>query len=81
MSDFMSGGSEAVKFAAVGDSYDGTVLNIVTKIDTDIHGTPKTWSDGTPMNVYLWECENDEGARTMWVRGNLVKVLKEKGAA
>lgn len=77
MSDFMSGGNEAVKFSSVGDSYDGTLLSITTRIDTDIQGNQKTWKDGTPMNVYLWECEDDEGVRTIWVRGNLVKALKE----
>lgn len=75
--DFMGGG-ESLKFEKIGDSHKGVVRSITSRVDVDPAGTPKTWSDGSPKKVFCWELELEDGTiATLWVRGNMVKVLRE----
>lgn len=81
MSDFLSGNADSVKFEKIGDKITGTLVSISDRDDTDPNGAVKKWPDGAAKKVYLWELVIDDEPRTMWVRGNLVKVLREACAA
>jgi len=75
--DFMAEGGESLKFEAIGDTHTGKLLSINSQNDTDPNGTVKTWPDGNPKKVWMWNLETTDGPATLWVRGNLVKVLRE----
>jgi hypothetical protein len=80
--DFLASTGTSLKFENVGDIHKGTLLKITPREDKDPNGTIKTWADGSPKMVYLWELKLEDGSEgTMWVRGNLVKVLKEAAKA
>jgi len=75
--DFMGSGA-SLKFEKIGVSHSGKLVSIKARNDQDINGKTKTWDDGTPKKVFLWQLEDKDGElATMWVRGNLVKVLRE----
>lgn len=77
---FMGGESHpALKFGAVGDTHEGVVRNVKKKQDHDLDtNTPMTWPNGDPKWVWLFELEDAAGEMgTLWVRGNLVKVIRE----
>ncbi len=74
--DFMGGG-DSLKFESIGDMHEGTLLSISSQSDTDPQGKVKTWDDGSPKKVFKWVLETESGPATMWVRGNMVKVLRE----
>jgi hypothetical protein len=78
--DFMGGGTAtSLKFENVGDSHKGTIVRIDSKNDKDITtGKVKTWDDGEPKKVYIWEIKQENGeVGAFWVRGHLVTVLRE----
>jgi hypothetical protein len=76
--DFLGGTGTSLKFEKVGDSHSGKLVQIVSRIDKDMNGKTKTWDDGEPKKVYIWELEQEDGSMgAMWVRGNLVTVLRE----
>lgn len=75
--DFMGGSGESLKFEKVGDTHEGTLLSIASRQDKTISGELRTWDDGSPMKVFIWEIETANGPATMWVRGHLVTVLRE----
>lgn len=87
MSDeFLTGGESlpAVKFAAVGDIVEGDVVTVTKLVDRDpITGETKKWDDGAPVHVWAFNLSNATGSAapdpdcTLWVRGNLVKVMRE----
>ena len=82
--DFMGGG-ESLKFEGVGSTNAGKVLSIKSVQDMAPDGTAKTWPDGQPKKVFKWLLEVPEevaegGQATLWVRGNMVKVLREAAA-
>lgn len=79
--DFMSGGDSlpAFKFADVGDTVKGQVLDVKKLEDRAPDGTPKTWSNGDPMHVWVFELDTDGTGRAdtaLWVRGNMVTAIK-----
>jgi hypothetical protein len=81
---FMGGESyPALKFAAVGDTHEGVVRTIKKKQDADYDtGDLLTWPNGDPKWVWLFEIEQADGEMgTLWVRGNMVKVIREAVAA
>lgn len=75
--DFMAEGGESLKFENIGDTHTGKLLSIGSQNDTDPNGTVKTWPDGNPKKVWMWDLDTADGPATLWVRGNLVKVLRE----
>lgn len=80
--DFMGSTGTSLKFENVGDIHKGKLLKITPREDKDPNGVVKKWDSGEPKMVYLWELELEDGTTgTMWVRGNLVKVLKEAAKA
>lgn len=73
--DFMGGG-ESLKFD-LGTMHEGTLISITSKADTDPTGKVHTWPDGSEKRVFMWALETADGPATLWVRGNMVKVLRE----
>lgn len=84
MSDeFLSGGGAslpAFKFTNVGDTCKGVVTEIKKLEDRDPNGTVKTWPDGKPKHVFVFNLDTDDGQIALWVRGNMVKAIKEAAA-
>lgn len=74
--DFMGAG-DSLKFESVGDSHSGVILSISSQQDRDPGGKGKTWEDGSPKKVYLWQVDTVDGPAVVWVRGNLVNVLRD----
>lgn len=82
MSDFLGSTGTSLKFENVGDIHKGKLLKITPREDRDPNGTIKTWDNGEPKMVYIWELEIENGETgSIWVRGNLVKVLKDAAKA
>jgi len=79
--DFM--GSEslpAFRFANVGDSVKGQLINVTKLEDKTPDGTVKRWADGSPMHVFVFDLdENFDGKAdwAVWVRGNMVTAVRE----
>lgn len=77
-------GAPACKFQAIGDTHKGRIVTAEKRQQTDYAtGTPKTWDNGEPM----WEIvitldtgvedENGETNRRLFVRGQMLKALRE----
>jgi hypothetical protein len=76
--DFLGSSGTPLKFEKIGDIHQGKLVRIVERTDTDMDGKPKTWDDGTPKKVWIWELEQENGETgSMWVRSNLVTALRE----
>ena len=81
--DFMGGGGDslpAFRFANIGDQVRGQICAVTKLDDRRPDGTPVTWDDGSPKHVWVFNLDTnlDGTADTaIWVRGNLVKVLRE----
>jgi len=80
--DFTSGGTSlpAVKFSEIGDTISGQIVDGRKLEDRAPDGTVKTWSNGDPMHVYVFDLDTDgDGSadHSLWVRGNMVKVLRQ----
>lgn len=72
---FMGGDSlPAVKFDTLGQVHGGRVTKISEKNDTKPDGTVKTWSNGDPMKVWVFELD---GQHSLWVRGNMVSAIRD----
>jgi hypothetical protein len=72
-----TGSAEAIKFDTPGQITSIIVRRVEQKIDTDIDGTPKTWPNGDPKHVFVFNGEVDGEPRSLWVRGNMVKAIRE----
>ena len=73
-------GGPAFKFTEIGDTFEGVVISQSEMDDRDPGtGAAKTWPDGQPMKVYVLNCENkaDGEDASIWVRGNMVKAIRE----
>lgn len=85
MSDeFLTGGGAslpAVKFTNPGDTAKGVVTEVKKLEDRDPTGTPKTWPDGKPKFVFVFNLDTEDGAQALWVRGNMVKAIREAAQA
>jgi hypothetical protein len=78
--DFMGGTSyPAVSFTNIGDAVIGIVDKVTRKPDTQPDGTPKTWSNGDPMHVFIMDLRDPKTGEmsTLWVRGNMVKAIRD----
>jgi hypothetical protein len=76
---FMDQGSaEAIKFETVGQIHSIIVRRVEQKVDVDMaSGLPKTWPNGDPKHVFVFNGEVDGEPRSLWVRGNMVKAIRE----
>lgn len=81
--DFMAASSyPAVEFKNVGDMRTIVVREVHKKIDIDMDtDKPKTWPNGDPVHVFQFNGESDGETKSLWVRGNLVKAVREAVAA
>jgi hypothetical protein len=83
LDDFMGGGGSSVpafKFDHIGATVSGQILDGTKLEDRRPDGTAVTWDDGSPKHVWVFQLDTtgDGLADTsVWVRGNMVKVLKE----
>lgn len=83
LDDFMGGSGSSIpafKFDHIGATVSGQILDGDKLNDKRPDGTPVTWDDGSPKFVYVFQLDTtgDGVADTsVWVRGNMVKVLKE----
>ena len=68
----------ALKFTNVGDVHTG-VVNEVTKLqDKDpLTGNPKTYDNGDPRYVFVFSMTTATGPANLWVRGLMVKAIRE----
>jgi len=76
---FMGGDAyPALSFTNVGDTHEGVVKAVKSKVDTKPSGEIVTWPNGDKKMVYLFELEQTDGEMgTVWVRGNAIKVIRE----
>lgn len=84
-----SQGAKAFPFTSVGDVVSGTIVDAQLRQQTDIEtGTPQTWKDGSPKNMLvvtlqteLQDDDNDDGVRSLYLRGGNYEVADGKGAS
>lgn len=84
MDDFMSGGGgdklPAFKFADIGDTVSGQIIDVTKIEDRTPDGVAKKWPSGDPMHVFIFTLDttgNGAGDTTVWVRGNMVTAIRE----
>jgi hypothetical protein len=82
MSDFLDGGTSlpSVTFAEIGDKVRGQIITQDERDDTKPDGTLNTWPDGRAKKVFIFGLDTDgdgQADQTLWVRGNLVKALRD----
>lgn len=82
MDEFMestAGGPKlpALKFVKVGDTHTGVVTEVTKLQDKDPTGNVKTYDNGDPRWVFVFTLENQIGASNLWVRGQMVKAIRE----
>ena len=82
MDEFMestAGGPKlpALKFAKVGDTHTGVVTEVTKLQDKDPTGNVKTYDNGDPRWVFVFTLETEIGASNLWVRGQMVKAIRE----
>ena len=82
MDEFMestSGGPKlpALKFAKVGDTHTGFVTEVTKLQDKDPAGNVKTYDNGDPRWVFVFTLDTPIGASNLWVRGQMVKAIRE----
>ena len=79
----MGSGARSAKFQNVKDRVGGTIVNYVTRQQTDINGSPKTYDDGNPMwqtvitlATDLQEDDDDDGLRAVYAKGEMLKAIR-----
>jgi hypothetical protein len=82
MDEFMestAGGPKlpALKFVKVGDTHTGVVTEVTKLQDKDPAGNVKTYDNGDPRWVFVFTLETPTGASNIWVRGQMVKAIRE----
>lgn len=82
MDEFMestAGGPKlpALKFVKVGDTHTGVVTEVTKLQDKDPAGNAKTYDNGDPRWVFVFTLNQPTGASNIWVRGQMVKAIRE----
>lgn len=79
----MGSGARSAKFQNVKDRVGGTIVNYVTRQQTDINGSVKTYDDGNPMwqtvitlATELQEDDDDDGLRAVYAKGEMLKAIR-----
>jgi len=82
MDDFLSTSNSlpAVSFRDVGDRAEGVITNTRKLEDRDMDGELRTWPNGDPKHVWVFDLDTADGAVAVWVRGNMVTAIKEAAA-
>ena len=68
----------ALKFENVGDKHTGQITDARQVPDRDLDGNVRTWANGDPRSVWVFDVDTDNDGiadHSMWVKGNLYKVL------
>lgn len=90
INEFLMGGSgKAFEFNAIGDTVSGVIKEMKKRQQTDfVTGEPQYWNDGSPklmlvvqLQTELQESEDDDGIRTVYLRGGNFTVAKGKGSS
>lgn len=88
ITDFLNGGGgKAAKFDNLGDFVEGEITEVKLTQQTDMeHGTPLTWSDGSPrmqlvigLKTNQSEGDNDDGIRRIYAKGGNYEVATGSG--
>lgn len=74
-------GNPAVKFEQVGDTVTGVITAITERNDTKPDGTINTWADGSPVKMWVFTLDTDGTPRSLFVRGNMVRAIREAAQA
>ncbi len=79
--DFISNNSslDAARFVNIGDTISGQIVDGRRLEDRTPDGTPKTWSNGDPMFVWVFDLDttgNGQPDTALWVRGNMLTALR-----
>lgn len=74
------GGHPAIKFE-LNDTVTGIVTDISEKNDTKPDGTVNVWANGEPVKMWIFTLDVDGELRSLFVRGNMVKAIREAAAA
>lgn len=67
----------ALKFEKIGDTHKGVVTEVRKLEDRDPAGNVKTFSNGDVRHVFVFTMDTPEGAQNLWVRGNMIKTIRE----
>lgn len=67
----------ALKFTKVGDVHTGVVTEVTKLQDKDPAGNLKTYDNGDPRWVFVFTLDTPTGASNLWVRGQMVKAIRE----
>ena len=67
----------ALKFTKVGDIHTGVVTAVTKLEDRDPAGNAKTYDNGDPRYVFVFTLDQPTGASNLWVRGQMVKAIRE----
>jgi hypothetical protein len=67
----------ALKFDKIGDTHKGIVTEVRKLEDRDPAGNVKTFSNGDVRHVFVFTMDTAEGAQNLWVRGNMIKTIRE----
>lgn len=79
MDDFLTGGESlpAVKLTNVGDKITGIITQTRKLEDRDLNGELRTWPNGDPKHVFVFDLDTSNGKQALWVRGQMVSAIKE----
>jgi len=67
----------ALKFATIGDTHKGVVTEVTKLQDKDPAGNLKTYDNGDPRWVFVFTLDTATGAANLWVRGQMIKAIRE----
>ena len=79
MDEFLNSSSslQAVSFREVGDRAEGVIINTRKLEDRDMDGELRTWPNGDPKHVWVFDIDTVDGQMALWVRGNMVTAIRE----
>lgn len=79
MDEFLNSSSSlpAVSFREVGDRAEGVIVNTRKLEDRDMDGELRTWPNGDPKHVWVFDIDTADGQMALWVRGNMVTAIRE----
>lgn len=83
MDDFLteSNSLPAASLKNVGDRVEGTILQTRKLEDRDMDGELRTWPNGDPKHVWVFDLDTGTEQQALWVRGNLVTAIKDAARA
>jgi len=87
--DFFSGSARAFQFENIGDTCTGEIIEMVKRQQTSLSDNQKLfWDDGSPRMMLVITVQTDDkvsdddnGERTIYVRGGRYEVAKGKGGS